>query len=94
MVPTQWPLARVTAVYPGPDGHVLVATIKTAKGSYNRPVVKLVLILPNSLASLYSNSLLTSTDTDHYKVFLSLKSCHSEVAITRKRTKSTSQIAR
>ena len=48
MVPTQWPLARVTAVYPGTDGRVRVADVKTEKGNYKRPVTKLVLILPNS----------------------------------------------
>ena len=48
MVPTQWPLARITAVYPGADGRVQVADVKTEKGNYKRPVTKLVLILPNS----------------------------------------------
>lgn len=39
--PLQWPLARVTAVYPGNDGIVRVAQVKTASGTYTRPVVKL-----------------------------------------------------
>ena len=42
MAPTRWPLARITEVHPGQDGKVRVVTIKTAKGVYTRPVVKLV----------------------------------------------------
>ena len=42
MAPTRWPLARVIEVHPGQDGKVCVVTIKTAKGVYTRPVVKLV----------------------------------------------------
>ena len=40
----QWPLARVTAVFPGQDGLVRVATIRTACGTYKRPVVKMALL--------------------------------------------------
>ena len=39
-----WPLARVTAVFPGQDGLVRVAEVKTATGQYKRPVVKLSLL--------------------------------------------------
>ena len=39
-----WPLARITAVYPGQDGFVRVAMVKTATGQYKRSVVKLALI--------------------------------------------------
>ena len=39
-----WPLARVTAVFPGQDGLVRVVTIKTATGTYKRPVVKMALL--------------------------------------------------
>ena len=39
-----WPLARVTAVFPGQDGLVRVAEVKTATGTYKRPVVKLSLL--------------------------------------------------
>ncbi len=41
MVPTKWSLGRVTQVYPGKDQLVRVATIRTEKGSYKRPVTKL-----------------------------------------------------
>lgn len=41
-----WPLAVVTAVHPGNDGHVRAVTVRTRKGSYTQPVVKLVLLLP------------------------------------------------
>ena len=44
-IPTNWPLARVTQVYPGKDGLVRVATVKTTKGTYKRPVSKIALLL-------------------------------------------------
>ena len=39
---TKWPLARVIDVAPGSDNLIRVATIKTATGTYQRPIVKLV----------------------------------------------------
>ena len=42
LAPTRWPLARVIKVHPGKDGQVRVATVKTAKGIYNRPIIKMV----------------------------------------------------
>ena len=48
IVPMKWPLARVAKVHPGSDGFIRVATVKTAKGSYNRPVSKISLLLPNT----------------------------------------------
>lgn len=41
LVPTKWPLARVSQVHCGKDGLIRVATVKTAKGTYKRPVTKL-----------------------------------------------------
>ncbi len=35
-------------VHPGEDGKVRVVTVKTAKGTYKRPVIKTALILPNN----------------------------------------------
>ena len=46
-ISTKWPLARVVEVYPGKDNLVRVATIKTAHGTYTRPVNKLAVILPS-----------------------------------------------
>ncbi len=46
-ITNQWPLARVLMVHPGKDQRVRVATIKTAKGIYKRPIVKLALLLPS-----------------------------------------------
>ena len=43
--PTKWPLARVIEVHPGHDGIVRVVTVRTAKGQYKRPIVKLVPLL-------------------------------------------------
>ena len=45
LIPTKWPLARVTHVHPGGDGFVRVATVKTSTGLYKRPVTKLALLL-------------------------------------------------
>ena len=42
MAPTKWPLAKIIEVHPGKDGKVRVVTVKTAKGIYRRPVVKMV----------------------------------------------------
>ena len=39
-----WPLARVTEVYPGSDGRVRSADVKTSSGTYRRPVTKLCLL--------------------------------------------------
>ena len=40
-----WPLARIIEVFPGSDGLVRVATVKTATGTYKRPTVKMSLLL-------------------------------------------------
>ncbi|XP_073841440.1 uncharacterized protein [Musca autumnalis] len=42
--PTAWKLGRVVKVYPGVDGHVRVADVKTESGIVKRPVVKLVIL--------------------------------------------------
>ena len=39
-----WPLARVLQTFPGQDGLVRVATVKTANSIFKRPVSKLALI--------------------------------------------------
>ena len=40
-----WPLAGILGVHPGPDGHIRVVTIKIEKGTYRRPIFKLVAFL-------------------------------------------------
>ena len=45
LAPTKWPLARVIQVHCGRDGLVRVATVKTSKGTYKRPITKLALLL-------------------------------------------------
>jgi hypothetical protein len=37
-----WPLGRIIATYPGKDGQVRVVDVKTTKGTYRRPVVKII----------------------------------------------------
>lgn len=46
LLSAQWPLARVTEIYPGEDGLVRVVSVRTNKGVYKRPVSKLALLLP------------------------------------------------
>ena len=46
LVPTKWPLGRIVNVYPGKDGIVRVADVKTPNGTYKRPVAKIALLLP------------------------------------------------
>ena len=48
IIPTQWPLARVTKTHPGKDNIVRVADVRTIKGSYRRPVHKLAVLLPHN----------------------------------------------
>ena len=46
----RWPLGRITAVFSGPDGLVRVATVRTAFGTYDRPITKLA-ILPVEMST-------------------------------------------
>lgn len=39
--PSQWELGRITECHPGNDRITRVVTVKTARSSYKRPVVKL-----------------------------------------------------
>ena len=43
--PTKWPIARVVEVHPGQDKRVRVVTVRTARGTYKRPVVKIIQLL-------------------------------------------------
>ena len=45
-VPTKWPLGRVLQTYPGQDNLMQVVTLKTAQGTYKRPVSKIAVLLP------------------------------------------------
>lgn len=40
--PSEWPLGIITQVHPGHDGIVRVVTLRTAYGTYKRPVNKLI----------------------------------------------------
>ncbi|KAL7299005.1 hypothetical protein TKK_0008101 [Trichogramma kaykai] len=54
----RWPIGCVTHTYVGPDEQVRVAQVRTASGSYKRPVVKLV-ALPVKTSSSDPDSLTT-----------------------------------
>ena len=47
LTPTTWTLGRVVEVFPGNDGLVRVANVKTKLGIYKRPTHKLSLLLSN-----------------------------------------------
>lgn len=42
--PIRWPLARITALHPGPDGITRVVTLRTLRGTITRPVCKICLL--------------------------------------------------
>ena len=42
--PAQWPIARVMAIHAGADGLVRAVTVRTATYTFDRPVVKLILL--------------------------------------------------
>jgi len=44
LVSLQWAMGRVQEVHPGPDDIARTATVKTAKGSYVRPLSKLSIL--------------------------------------------------
>ena len=45
-MPTKWPIGKVIETHPGTNDLVRVATVKTARGIFKRPVVKLTVLLP------------------------------------------------
>jgi len=44
LAPLQWLLGRVEKIHPGPDGQIRTATIKTASGSFLRPLTKIAIL--------------------------------------------------
>ena len=42
----KWKIARVTEVYPGPDGRIRNVKVRTATGEYSRPITKIAVIHP------------------------------------------------
>lgn len=42
--PTEWSLGRVIETFPGEDGFVRTAIVKTAHGDFKRPIQKLCLL--------------------------------------------------
>ena len=53
VTPMKWPLARVIETHAGKDGLVRVVTVKTATGTYRRPVVKVTLLLTEPRGGLW-----------------------------------------
>lgn len=48
IVPTKWPMGRIVNVYPGKDKLVRVVSVKTAQGTYKRPVSKVAILISNN----------------------------------------------
>jgi len=42
--PLSWSMGRIQEIHPGNDGVVRVATVRTAKGIYKRPITRLCLL--------------------------------------------------
>ena len=49
MVPAKWPLGRVIVTYPGRDDVVSVVTVRTAIGTYKRPITKVAPLISHQL---------------------------------------------
>ena len=54
MIPTKWPLGRVTETFSGSDGLVRVVSVKTQNGIFKRPIHKLALLLESEIWTLRS----------------------------------------
>jgi len=67
-----WSLALVTNIHPGADGRVRAVTLKTFKGYYTRPSVKMVLLLENEDTSL----------ADHYRFLRSGEDVQADLIST------------
>jgi len=39
-----WPLGRISAIYPGPDGQVRIVDVETTKGTFRRPLTKVAVL--------------------------------------------------
>ena len=50
-----WPLAIITKLHTGPDGRVRAVTLRTQKGVYTRPIIKLVLLIPQEKDEVQKN---------------------------------------
>ncbi|XP_071638452.1 uncharacterized protein [Temnothorax longispinosus] len=44
LAPLQWLIGRVEKTHPGPDGQIRTATIRTASGSFVRPITKIAIL--------------------------------------------------
>lgn len=43
-LPLTWKLGRIEQLFPGPDGHARVATVKTSRGTYKRSIRQLAIL--------------------------------------------------
>ena len=43
--PTNWPIAHVIEIHTSKDGRVRVVTVRTLKGVYKRPIIKVVQLM-------------------------------------------------
>ena len=50
-----WPLAIITKLHTGSDGRVRAVTLRTQKGVYTRPIIKLVLLIPREKDEVQKN---------------------------------------
>ena len=50
-----WPLAIITKLHTGSDGRVHAATLRTMKGVCTRPIIKLMLLIPQDKDDVQKN---------------------------------------
>ncbi|XP_075167651.1 uncharacterized protein LOC142239762 [Haematobia irritans] len=60
--PLKWPLGRITNVFPGNDGIVRVAEVKTATGIFKRPIHRLALLPIENTASCVDEDIETEPE--------------------------------
>jgi len=51
LFPLSWSMGRIQETHPGEDGVVRVATVRTAKGIYKRPIIRMLPIESNELST-------------------------------------------
>lgn len=59
--PLKWTMGRITETHPGADGLTRVCTVRTARGTYVRPIAKLAPLLTDETDDI--NSLIVPSDT-------------------------------
>ncbi|XP_065076070.1 uncharacterized protein LOC135699709 [Ochlerotatus camptorhynchus] len=64
--PMAWPTARIVELHPGADGNTRVVTLRTAHGTYTRPVSKICLLpIPSSIEKSTKQTIRPEAESKH-----------------------------